>query len=184
MERIKAEYQITVSDLRQASYYGLFMRRRRPLQIMFVVLAAGVLYAAGAGLGLGEVNPLVLFLAGAYLLWGLLLFAGTERDILRYIKSPDSLIGCTYAAVLESHRITLRIPEKKAEFTKPIGELACVFELSRMFLIYVDSQQVYLLPHRALTKEERASLREVFRKRLGDRFSSRFGRAGKAQSSA
>ena len=53
MEKIRAEYQITVGDFRQATYFGLFQRHRRPLQIMFIVLIAGVLYILGASMGLG-----------------------------------------------------------------------------------------------------------------------------------
>lgn len=175
MERIRAEYRITMGDFRQATYFGLFQRHRRALQIMFVVLAVGILYAIGGSLGLGSVNYLVLFLAGAYLIWGLLLFAGTERSILRYVRSPDSFVGCGYIATVESHRIRFQIPEKKADVSRQISQLTCVFELSQMFLIYVDGQQVYLLPHRALTEEERSALRETFQERLGERFSSRFG---------
>ena len=179
MEKIRAEYQITVGDFRQATYFGLFQRHRRPLQIMFIVLIAGVLYILGASMGLGQINYLVLFLAAAYLIWGLLLFAGAERSILRYVRSSESLVGCTYIATIESHRIRFQIPERKGDVTKQVNQLASVFELSHMFLIYVDSQQVYLLPHRAITEAERTALRQNFRERLGDRFGSRFDQAGK-----
>lgn len=179
MEKIRAEYEITVGDFRKATYYGMFLRFRRPLQIMFVVLAVGVLYALGGRLGLGPVNYLVLFLAAAYLIWGLLLFGKTEQDILKYLRSPDSFIGCRYIVTLESHRLRIQIPERKADVSRQINQLACVFELSHLFLIYVDTQQTYLLPHRALTEDQRLALRKNFRERLGDRFDSRFDRPGK-----
>lgn len=179
MEKIRAEYQVTIGDFRQATYYGLFQRHRRPLQIMFIVLIVGILYAVGATMGLGQPNYLVLFLTVAYLIWGLVLVAGAERSISRYIRSPESFVGCTYIATIESHRIRFQIPERKVDVTKQIGQLSCVFELSHLFLIYVDAQQVYLLPCRALTEEERTALRKNFRERLGDRFGSRFDQAGK-----
>lgn len=181
MERIKAEYHITVSDFRKASYYGLFLRYRRPLQIMLVVLAGAVVYGVGGYLGLGSVNYLVFFLAGAYLIWGLLLFAGLERRILRYVKSPDSFLSNTYVATIDSHRIAFEIPERKGEFSTQIGKLTCVFELSQMFLIYVNTQETYILPHRALTEAQRQALRKNFRERLGDNFGSRFDRAGRGR---
>lgn len=179
MEKIRAEYEITVGDFRQATYYGLFLRLRRPLQIMFVVLVVGVLYALGGWMGLGKVNYLVLFLAAAYLIWGLLLFAKTERGILKYIRSPESFVGCRYIVTLESHRLRIQIPERKADVTRQMNQLACVFELSHLFLIYVDGQQVYLLPHRCMTEAQRLALRRNFRERLGERFDSRFDRPQK-----
>ena len=48
MEKIQVEYKVTVSDFRKASYYGLFLRHRRPLQIMFAVLIGAVLYGTGS----------------------------------------------------------------------------------------------------------------------------------------
>ena len=181
MERIKAEYHITISDFRRASYYGLFLQHRRPLRIMLVVLAVAVLYGLGGSLGLGAVNYLVFFLAGAYLIWGLLLFGGLERRILRYVKSPESFLDCTYTAVIDSHRIAFEIPERGAQFSTQINKLTCVFELSQMFLIYVSTQDTYILPHRALTEDQRQALRRTFRERLGEHFASRFDRAGKGR---
>ena len=70
---VHTSYTVTVSDFRRASYFGLFLRHRRPLQILFVVTAGCILYAAGGLLGFGTVNPLVFFLGGAYLIWGLFL---------------------------------------------------------------------------------------------------------------
>lgn len=174
MERFQINYTVSVSDFRQASYYGLFLRHRRPLQIMFLVLIAAALYGIGASLGLGQANPLVFLLAAAYLCWGLLLFAETERGIRQYLRNPDNFLGCGYVATVESHRIQFEIPERNIKVSRRMGELTCVFELSRLFMIYVSAQDLYLLPCRALTEEQRRALRETFRQRLGDKFASRF----------
>ena len=90
MKKIEASFHAELTDFRRASYYGLFLRHRRALQILFLVLGAALLYYIGARINLGTPNPLVFFLAAAYLVWGLLLFAGAEKEIRRYIKSPDS----------------------------------------------------------------------------------------------
>lgn len=174
MEKIQTEYTVTVSDFRQASYYGLFLRHRRPLQIMFAVLLAAALYGIGSSLGLGTPNPLVFLIAAAYLAWGLLLFAGTERDIRQYLRTPGNFIGCTYRATLESHRVQFEIPERNIKAVQQTGNLTCVFELSHLFLIYTSAQDLYLLPSRALSDTQRAALRENFRRRLGKNFASRF----------
>lgn len=174
MEKISVEYQVTVSDFRKATYFGLFQQHRTTLRIMFVVIIVAVLYAFGASLGLGTLNPLVLFIAAAYLIWGLLLFAGAEKRIRAYLKTPDALIGCTYRVELESHRIRLEIPERNIQVSTQVNQLTCVFELSALFLIYTSLRDVYLLPTRCLTAEQRVALRRSFRERLGDNFGSRF----------
>lgn len=174
MEKICVEYQITVSDFRQATYYGLFLRHRTALRIMFVVLAVAVIYVIAGSLGLGTINPLVLFLGLAYLIWGLFLFAGAEKGIRAYLRSEGSMIGCTYRAELEAHRIRLEVPERDIHFTTPVHKLTCVFEFSNLFLLYTSLQDVYLLPARCLTQAQRAALRANFRNRLGENFGSRF----------
>lgn len=176
MNKISVEYQVTVSDFRRATYYGLVNQHRTPLRILFAVLVVAVGYVLlGSLLNLDGFNPLVLFLAAAYLVWGILLFAGAERGIRQYIRRPDSLVGCTYRMELESHRVAVEVPERKIQFSVPVNQLACVFELSNMFLIYHTVQDTFILPRRCLTDEERAALRSNFRKKLGDRFASRFG---------
>ena len=81
MKKIEASFHTELTDFRRASYYGLFLRHRRALQILFLVLGAALLYYIGARINLGTPNPLVFFLAAAYLVWGLLLFAGAEKKV-------------------------------------------------------------------------------------------------------
>ena len=45
MSDIRIHYQVSLSDYRKASYYGLFLRHRIPLLIFFGVLLFAVLYA-------------------------------------------------------------------------------------------------------------------------------------------
>lgn len=174
MQTIHVNYSITVSDFRKATYYGLFLRHRRALQIMFLVLGFSVLYAIGGALGLGTVNYLVFFLALAYLIWGLLLFAGAEKGIKHFLASPQTTLGCEYLVSIDEHHIRIRVPAKKGDVSLLIKKLACAYELSSMYLLYVSTQEVYLLPKRALTAEQAAALRGLLHQTLVDRFSSRF----------
>ena len=174
MKKIAAEFQLAVGEFRMASYYGLFLRHRSALRILFAVLLVAVVYAIGACAGLGEANPLVFFLAGAYLIWGLLLFAGAEKDIRSYLRRPDSLISCSYRVFVEDRRLRVEIPERKLRESCNLHSLACCFELSALFLFYTTPQNVYLLPKRALTEEETQALRAELAACLKGRFSSRF----------
>ena len=174
MEKISARYELTVGEYRMACYYGLFLRHRRALRILFAVLFAALLYAVAAAAGMGQANPLVFFIAGAYLVWALLLFAGEEKNIRRYIRRPDSLLGCAFHLFVESHRLRVEIPERKVRENHNLHNLSCCFELSALFLFYTTPQNVYLLPKRALKAEEVEALRGELASCLGDRFSSRF----------
>ena len=179
MKKIDTQFQLTVGEYRMACYYGLFLRHRRPLQILCIVLGAALLYAVGTAAGLGTPNPLVFFLAAAYLIWGLLLFAGAEKDIRRYLRSPGCLIGCTYRVIVESHRLRVEVPERQIRTACNLHGLACAFELSGLVLFYTTPQEVYLLPKRALSAEEVGLLRRELAACLGERFSSRFAGRGK-----
>lgn len=170
MKKIDARFQLTLGEFRTASYYGLFLRHRRPLQIMLIVLGAALLYYLGALAKLGTANPLVFFLAMGYLVWGLLLFAGAEKEIRRYLRSPDSLLGCEYRLVFESHRLRVEIPAQDLRESYNLHNLTCGFELSTLFLLYVTPENVYILPKRALRPEETEELRSELASCLGERF--------------
>lgn len=174
MQAMDLSYSLIVSDFRRATYYGLFLRHRRALQIMFLVLGVSVVYGIAGALGAGTVNYLVFFLAGAYLIWGLLLFAGAEKGIKRYLAQPGGMLGCRYDVTISDHHIRFRIHERQVDASFQLKKLACVYELSSLFLFYINMQEVYLLPKRALTAEQCGSLRAALRSALGERFDTRF----------
>ena len=178
MEMFEAEYQVNLQDFRRASYYGLFLRYRKPLLLMFLVVAGGLVYGIAGALGAGEINYLVLFLAGAYLIWGLVLFAGQEKEIKKYIESGAGLLKCTYHLIIDRKRMRISIPEREISANYSLSKLAGAFELSSLFLIYVSPQETYIVPVREMTDQQRTTLRTLLRKELGQRFSSRFEKAG------
>ena len=174
MSIIQVRYQIGLSDFRKASYYGLFLRQRKPLLIFFCVLLGSILYAVGASLGLGKANPLVFLIAGAYLVWALFLFAGTEKQIRTYLRQEDSLLGVELCMTLDEKSVRMEIPSRGVKFSRPWKQLFAVFELNDLFLFYLSAQDVYLLPKRCLSPEEQDALRFKLKQCMKDRFSTRF----------
>ncbi len=174
MNTVEATYQITLSDFRKATYYGLSLRHQRSLGIMFLVLLISLFYTIAAFLGLWKLYMLIPFVAVAYLIWGLILFAGAERGIKNYLKNPNCIIGKNHKTTLDAKHVHIQIPECKVNTSYPISKLACVFELSTLFLIYISIQDLYILPKRALEDGESDFLRENFRTQLGTRFYTRY----------
>ncbi len=171
---IKTEFTMTLQDFRQATYYGLVLRYRKPILFMAAVIGFAVLYGILCAMGFFVPNMIVFFIAAAYVIWGLMMLANAERGIRAYMKTPDSVLGCRFIVEIEKYSILIQIPDRKVKAPFPLKKLFCVFEISSEFLIYVNAEQVYLLPKRALTANEVVTIREHFRKNLGERFSSRF----------
>lgn len=174
MAPICAEFAITVSDFRKASYYALFLRYRRPFLFLFLAAAGAALYALGAALGLGAANPLVFLLSGAYCLWGLVMAIGEEKNIRAYVRSAGSLLGLSCRATLTEGAFQYEIPKRQVRVTAAYSDLACAFELQALFLLYTSPKDVYLLPKRALTEKECGQVRALLRDALKDRFATRF----------
>ena len=66
------------------------------------------------------------------------------------------------------------MPERDIRVTAQVNKLACVFEISSLFLIYTTLQDVYILPTRCFDEQQRKVVRANFREKLGDNFGSRF----------
>ena len=174
MNKIEVSYPLTVSDYRRASYYGLALRQHKLIRPM-LLLVGFALTAALSALVWGEGAKLAAALCALWVVWLLTIFAGAERDIRRYVKHPDTMIGCEYHMTLESHRIQIRVPERKIHYSVKVNDLAAVFELSGQFLIYISTQDTYILPFRVLTREQQEELKETFRRHLGERFTENKG---------
>ena len=174
MSTIRVQYQIGLSDFRKASYYGLFLRERKPLLIFFCVMGFAILYGLGAFLSLGNANPFVFLIAGAYLVWALFLFAGTEKQIRTYMRREDSILGVELCMTLDDRNMQMEIPSRKIRYSRAWNRLAAAFELNDLFLLYLSAEDVCLLPKRVLQPEEQKALRLTLKAKLQDRFSSRF----------
>ena len=90
------------------------------------------------------------------------------------MRSPDCLLGRTFRVIFRPAEVKIVVEEKKIFVTHRYDRLAAVFELSGLYMIYVDGQQTYLVSKEGLSEDEKSLLRGCFAQVLGDRFVSRF----------
>ena len=171
---IRTKYTVTLTDFRQATYYGLVLRYRMPFLFMAGVIGFALLYGILCASGFFAPNMLIFFVAAAYAVWGLMMLANAERGIRAYMNTSESVLGCRFEAEIGKYGVLFLIPERKVKASFPMKKIYCIFEISSEFLVYVNAEQVYLLPKRTLSPEEILTIRAHFRKELGQRFSSRF----------
>lgn len=174
MNKIEVSYPLTVSDYRRASYYGLALRNHKMVRPLLLLVGFAAASAVSALLW-SNTAKFAAALCALCVIWLLSLFAGAEREIRRYVKHPETMIGCEYHVTLESHRIQIRVPERNVNYSVKINDLAAVFELSGLFMIYISTRDAYILPFRVLTNEQQEELKEVFRRHLGERFTENKG---------
>ncbi len=170
---ITAEYTITVGDYRRASYYGLVTRNRKALRFTVLIMGLFILYAILMAVGYLPFHPMMYLIGILYIVWLLVLTGGVEQSILRYRRSPDTLIGTRYRFTGEEYHILIEIPDRSFRHTLVIKKITA-FELSSLFLLYVDAQQLFIVPKRAFTEEELLTLRRRFRAVIPERFVSRY----------
>ncbi len=176
MDAITLNFKVSVSDFREASYYGLFMRRRNAFRVAATVLLASFVYGVLCYHKVLPMEPLLPLLAGAYLIWFLFILAHVERQILSYTRSHDSLIGASYTASFSDSQFSFFVPDRKFCVSGAISELNCAFELSRCFLIYATQEQLFIVPIRQMSQNEINTLRNILQTGLSSRFASQFGK--------
>ena len=174
MGNLELNFKVTVKDFREATYYALFMRKRNMFRAAVVVVAACFVYAVLAVNKVLDMEPIFLFLACAYLIWVLITLAQTERQIAKYVKSPDNLLGVTYTAKFGARMFSFEIPERKFKASGNLDQLSAAFELTNVFLIYATDAQLFIIPTRGMSKETSKQLRELLQHGLGERFYSLF----------
>jgi len=173
MGTLELKFQVTVRDYRETSYYALFMRKKAMFRVAAIVILACFVYAVLAVNDVLQMEPFFLVLACAYLVWVLITLAGTERQIAKYVKSPDNLLGVEYTAKFGGRMFTIEIPSRKFRVSANYTELSGAFELTNCFLLCVG-QQMFIIPARGMSKEEARTLRGLLLDALGERFSSLF----------
>lgn len=175
MGTLELNFDVTVKDFREATYYGLFMQKRNFFRAAVVVIAACFIYVVLAINKVMTMEPIFFFLAGAYLVWVLILLAGAERQIRAYVKSPDNLLGVEYTARFASRLVSFEIPARKFKVSGNLADIPAAFELSNIFLVYATREQTFIIPTRCMSKEEIKELRALLSHGIGDRFYTMFG---------
>lgn len=167
---IHAEYRITLSDYRKAVYCALVIRRHRLFLCMLLILAAAFIYAVGRFSGLFPVCYPLVFVAAAELIWGLVLFAGAEKSVRAYMRTPNNYLGAAFAADFEDLRLHIQSPEHGVNLSIPWTKVYCVLEYSSFFSVYLTPQETCIIPRRALSADDDAALQALFSDRLGKRY--------------
>ena len=117
--------------------------------------------------------PSYIFLG--YLIWLLILLAQVEHGVLKMTKLPENPLNRTLRLTFGRDQFKVETPSNTDKAVHQIANLFFVFELSNLFMIYLDPANTILLPVRVMNGEQRAALREKFRDSLHDRFQTRFG---------
>ena len=171
---VRAEFKLYLSDYRKAAYYGMVQRNRTGLRLMLVVIGAFIIYVITTLILKVQMMPVTFFVVGGYAVWVLVLCAGTETKIRRYIKDPETLLGKETVITIDRTQVEVEIPEKDIHSKVAVKDLAFVFELTDLYMLYINNQETYILPKRAVAEKEILLLRELFQKTLSAKFFSRF----------
>lgn len=175
MNDIKVTYRISMRDYHMAVYYASAIRYSTAVKILVVsgFIAAAIWFGASAGFIPMIMLPAYLFLG--YLIWFLFRVALIEHSILKYAKSKESILGKEMSVTFSKGQMKIETPYNGKSSSCPIENLACVFEMSDLFLVYFNGEQTCIIPTRAFSGGDRAALRSLLLNTLKDRFFSRFG---------
>jgi len=176
MGGVELNYRVGLADFREASYYALFMRKRTAFRLAMIVLLIFFAYAVLCLNHVTTMEPAAAFVAGGYLIWILLQLASVEREILRYAKAPDTLIGEKYTARFDNRQFSIAISARGFSVADDIAKLQYAFEIAHCFLLYVTGQQMFIIPTRDMTETQSLTLRSILADALGERFYSLFAR--------
>lgn len=169
MDSMQISYAVTPADLRQAANYASLFRNRKGMRFCLIVLLGIAGYGLGAWLSLWKLYPVVLYMAIPFAAWIFIVLGNANLRVLRLIKSSD-LVGVTYTVTLDGKGFDLAIPSKKASARYEYCKFACAFETDKQFLFCVNSQDMFLIPKRALSPDQSGQIAGCCRAALKDRF--------------
>ncbi|HWP52195.1 MAG TPA: YcxB family protein [Clostridia bacterium] len=168
-------YATSIANYRAAVYFASITRHRVGFRIFVVSAIVAAICMAGTYIGLMPVFMLPAYIFLGYLVWAIILCAQIEYGILKYSKHKESMLHKEMTLTFARGSLKIDTPHNGKSSTIKLLDLFLGFELSNMFLLYLDGAQSIMLPHRAMTPQQRAEVREILQDNLHDRFTTRFG---------
>lgn len=180
MNNLVFTYCPNISDYHIAVYFAAITRHRTGFRIF--VLSAVVAAICTAGAYMGVIPPFMLpaYIFLGYLVWTIIICAQTEYSILKYAKTDESMLQKEITLTFIRDTLKINTPHNGKSSTIKLESIFLGFELSNMFLLYLDGTQSIMLPHRAMTPEQRAEVRSILKDNMHERLSTRFGYGAKA----
>ena len=128
-------------------------RALSPYLFMLVLLPLALLYFFGVTCGLWPDIPAISYVVLACGIWVLILLGNAERAIMKHSHSADSLLGVGIDVKIQDNWLFVDIADRNFHFKGKLSELAGAVELKRVVLLYVNAQQTFIIPKRALPDE-------------------------------
>lgn len=168
-------YAPSIANYRSAVYFAAVTRHRIGFRIFVLSAIVAAICAAGSYLGMIPAFMLPAYIALGYLIWAIVLCAQIEYGILKYTKHKDTMLHKEITLTFARGSLKIDTPHNGKSATVRLADLFLSFELSNMFLLYLNGAESIMLPHRAMTPQQRAEVRELLQDNLHERFSTRFG---------
>lgn len=175
MNELSITFTPTLRDYHIAVYYAAVHRYRTGFRLLVVSGLTAAACAFSAYLGLMPHTRFMGYIFIAFLVWAILILAQLESGILKYAKDPNAVIGKEMNITFTFDKMKISTPYNKQSSAVSLDSLFCGFEISSMFLIYLDAAQSVMLPHHCLTAEQRSRVRSILQNCLHDRFYTKNG---------
>lgn len=170
MNDLSITFTPTLRDYHIAVYYAAVHRYRNGFRLLVVSGLTAAACTFSAYLGLMPHTRFMGYIFLAFLVWGILILAQLESGILKYAKDPAAVIGKEMTLTFTFDKMKISTPYNGQKSVVSLDSLFCGFEISSMFLIYLDAAQSVMLPLHALSAEQRSQVRSILQNCLHDRF--------------
>jgi len=171
--RIEATTQVTYSDYLSFFHFNFMQGKRSPLQAWITLFMPPVLFIIFAVLVIQNPKDLFNLVAALIMLFlmivlGLILWLMPRRyyrSIKKYLDMPCSFVFDDDHFIADSNS-----PLWQGHTDGQYEMLHRVYETDRFFYVYINSNQAHLVGKADISVGSAAELRQLFLKKLGNRF--------------
>lgn len=174
MQALEIIYRVTPDDFKSAWYYIYFRGKRIGLYASVGALIAFAVYYILVLLDLVSFNIYTPYVASAFLFWLLWQVNKVNRQVRLYKNQKQTVLGIRSIARFNYQRMSVKIPERAFNFSAAVEDLPCVFENKKAFLLYADSQNLFILPKHCMEEKQILTLRTILARGVKERFISRY----------
>lgn len=171
---IKFINEVTRKDYKKATYFNVYLKNKAVIVIVPLAIIICVAVIFMSIFNIYSIDKYLIYACITYMAIVAIFVISVEFTINGYIKTDKLIIGKKYTITVNTDEILAESENLESRSVYKWDTIHKCYKINTMFLIFLNTSQVLVIPKRHLDDEKQNLLSNLMKEKMGNKFIIRF----------